>query len=73
MKNINNYKTYLSIYKYMVILKSKREGILEFRKLKTLKDKESYVQELKNKKDHVSCIMVKELKRHRYVQTDMIF
>lgn len=73
MKNINNYKTYLSIYKYMVILKSKREGILEFRKLKTLKDKESYVRELKNKKDHVSCIMVKELKNHRYIKTDMIF
>lgn len=72
MKNIKSYKTYLSMYKYMVILKSKREGILEFRTLKTLKDKESYVQELKNKKDHVSYIMVKELKKHRYVQTDMI-
>ncbi|MGL5593496.1 MAG: hypothetical protein ACRCX7_08920 [Cetobacterium sp.] len=73
MKRINNFTPYLSLFKYMVILRSKKEGILEFKKIKSLKEKESYIQELKNKKDQVSYIIVKELKNNKYVKVDVIF
>lgn len=72
MKKINNFKTYLSAFKYMVILRSKKEGILEFKKIKSLKEKEIYILELKMKKDQVSYIIVKELKNGRYIKTNII-
>lgn len=40
---MKNYNKYLSLYKYMVILRSKKEGILEFKKIETKEEKEKYI------------------------------